>query len=330
MKAKTILALVAGMVLVACAFSFAATVTHEYDELNRIIRTTYPDGTVVEYTYDAKGNCLSVIKGNPASPPVPSVQLTAAPAYIQSGETATLTWTSSNATSCSIDQGIGTVDLSGSTTVSPAETTTYTITATGEGGTATASATVAIPPTVTITAYPETIQTGGSSTLTWSSAYADTCAIDQGIGAVNTSGSTTVSPAETTTYTITATGLGGTATDSVTITVISPPAPTVAITADPEVIYTGGTATLTWEAIDADTCEIQPVIGQVELTGYVDVSPTETTIYTITATGAGYRQYCRHRHLSVASDRITCRQPLERAKRQLSDAHVEFDQRNHV
>ncbi|MBN1256005.1 MAG: RHS repeat protein, partial [Deltaproteobacteria bacterium] len=77
------------------------------DELNRIIRTTYPDGTVVEYTYDAKGNCLSVIKGNPSSPTAPTVQITAAPASIQPGETATLSWTSSNADSCSIDQGIG-------------------------------------------------------------------------------------------------------------------------------------------------------------------------------------------------------------------------------
>jgi hypothetical protein len=37
------------MLLLATAISFAGTITHEYDQLNCIMRTTYPDGTVVEY-----------------------------------------------------------------------------------------------------------------------------------------------------------------------------------------------------------------------------------------------------------------------------------------
>ncbi|MBW1644417.1 MAG: tandem-95 repeat protein, partial [Deltaproteobacteria bacterium] len=74
----------------------------------------------------------------------PAVTLSAAPATIYIGDSSTLTWSTTIADSCVIEPGIGSVDLNGSTTVSPTETTTYTITATGLGGTATTSATVTI------------------------------------------------------------------------------------------------------------------------------------------------------------------------------------------
>jgi len=73
------------------------------------------------------------------------------------------------------------------------------------------------PPEVTFTADPATIYVGQSSTLSWTSSHANTCAIEPVIGSVDLNGSTSVSPTETTTYTITATGLGGTATANVTV-----------------------------------------------------------------------------------------------------------------
>jgi len=155
--------------------------------------------------------------------PAPTVSISASPETMLIGESSTLTWSSTNVDSAAIDQGIGTVAVNGSIAVSPTETTTYTITANGPGGTATTSVTVTVtypPPTVTISADPETIQIGESSILTWSSTYANSCVIDQGIGSVALNGSITVSPTETTTYTITAIGPGGTATASVTATVI--------------------------------------------------------------------------------------------------------------
>jgi len=138
------------------------------------------------------------------------------------GESSTLTWNSVNADACEIDQGIGSVSLNGSVSVSPTQTTTYTITATNADGTATASVTVAVTypaPTVSISAVPETILLGESSTLTWSSTNADSAVIDQGIGTVASNGSVTVSPTETTTYTITVTGPSGTATAEVTVNI---------------------------------------------------------------------------------------------------------------
>ncbi|MGH9433772.1 MAG: peptidoglycan-associated lipoprotein Pal [Terriglobia bacterium] len=84
----------------------------------------------------------------PAAPAAPTVTLTAEPSTIEKGQSSTLSWSSSNATSLNLQPGIGTVQAQGSTTVSPTESTTYTITATGPGGTATADArvTVTTPP----------------------------------------------------------------------------------------------------------------------------------------------------------------------------------------
>src|ERR1044071_693911 len=61
--------------------------------------------------------------------------LTASPATINAGQSATLTWTLTNATSAMIDNGVGSVDpAGGSVTVTPTQTTTYTLTATGAAG----------------------------------------------------------------------------------------------------------------------------------------------------------------------------------------------------
>jgi len=76
------------------------------------------------------------------SAPLPIVTITATPDTIPPGGSSTLTWTTSNATSASIDQGIGNVQLNGSLAVTPAAETIYTITATGPGGISTASVTV--------------------------------------------------------------------------------------------------------------------------------------------------------------------------------------------
>jgi RHS repeat-associated protein len=84
-----------------------------------------------------------------------------------------------------------------------------------------------LQPTVSISANPAVILYGTSSTLSWTSTNADSAFIDKGIGNVPTAGSITVSPVGTTTYTITVTGPGGTATGQVVVTVkadVEPPA----------------------------------------------------------------------------------------------------------
>jgi len=73
---------------------------------------------------------------------------------------------------------------------------------------------------VNISADHEKIVYGDSTTLSWSFVDATSVTIDNGIGEVSGSGSIPVSPTETTTYTITATGPWGTFTDSVTVIVV--------------------------------------------------------------------------------------------------------------
>jgi len=84
----------------------------------------------------------------PAPPARPTVSLQASPTSIQRGDGSTLTWSSTNATTLSLSPGVGNVSGEGTTRVNPADSTTYTITATGPGGTADSSAriTVTLPP----------------------------------------------------------------------------------------------------------------------------------------------------------------------------------------
>jgi len=81
----------------------------------------------------------------PVPPPAkPTVTLSATPSSITSGQTVTLAWSSTDATDLEISPEVGKVAPGGSTPVTPTESTTYTITATGVGGSATASARVTV------------------------------------------------------------------------------------------------------------------------------------------------------------------------------------------
>jgi peptidoglycan-associated lipoprotein len=76
------------------------------------------------------------------------VNLQASPTSIQRGQSTTLTWSSTNATSLTLSPGIGAVSAEGTQTLSPQDAITYTITATGPGGSADASVhiSVSVPP----------------------------------------------------------------------------------------------------------------------------------------------------------------------------------------
>src|SRR5258708_35690108 len=85
----------------------------------------------------------------------------------------------------------------------------------------------AATPTASLSASPNTVDKGGATTLTWQTTNATDISID-GIGAVQPNGSQQVTPAESTTYHLTAKGAGGTqeATARVTVTQSAPPTAT--------------------------------------------------------------------------------------------------------
>ena len=85
----------------------------------------------------------------PPPPPSPTASISVSPDTIQAGQSATLSWQTSNATDVSID-GIGAVQASGSQSVSPTGSTTYHLVAKGAGGTQEATTRLTVtqaPPT---------------------------------------------------------------------------------------------------------------------------------------------------------------------------------------
>src|SRR3989344_2378637 len=107
-----------------------------------------------------------------------SVSLSANPATISAGQSSTLTWSGENVTSCSA-WWTGSTATSGSQSVSPSLTTTYAISCdTTSGGTVTneVDVTVSAPgPSVSVTASPATITSGGSSLISWNASNATSC-----------------------------------------------------------------------------------------------------------------------------------------------------------
>jgi PKD repeat protein len=151
----------------------------------------------------------------------------ASPSSINSGSSSSLNWSTSGATTIALTPGSFTSTLaSGSTSVSPAATTTYTLTASNSYGSSTMTVTVTVnaagsKPTInTFSASPSSINSGSSSSLNWSTSGATTIAITPGsFTSTLASGSTSVSPPSTTTYTLTATNSAGSTNSVATVTV---------------------------------------------------------------------------------------------------------------
>lgn len=146
-------------------------------------------------------------------------------------------------------------------------------------------------PTVTLTADPEIVASGDSSTLDWSSTDATSCEASDGWSGVRgTSGSeSTGALTETTAFTLTCDGPGGSAQASVTVTVSGGAAPTVTLTADPDTVNAGNNSLLSWNSTDATSCEASDGWN-----GARDTSGSEstgllatTTTYTLTCDGPG-------------------------------------------
>jgi len=112
------------------------------------------------------------------------------------------------------------------------------------------------PPTVTLSASPSSVSTGGSSTLTWSSTDATSCeASHDWSGALATSGSrSTGALTVATTYTITCKSAGGTTSRTRTV-YLSDEVPQITFTASPTWVREGGNAVLTWKASNAYACQ---------------------------------------------------------------------------
>ena len=127
--------------------------------MNSASRSPYRVGLYVMlaaalFTFGCRGKTVVPPPPPPAAPPPaasPTVTLQASPASVNKGESSTLSWNSTDATKLSIAPEVGDVTAQGSTKVTPSDSTTYTIAASGPGGSASATATVTVnapPPPV--------------------------------------------------------------------------------------------------------------------------------------------------------------------------------------
>ncbi len=261
------------------------------------------------------------------------INLSANPAVLMAGGSAALQWNVMGANTVSIDQGIGSVPVSGNQLISPTQTTTYTLTASNTSGILTKSFLVTVNPPIVadLSISPTNINVGQSATLTWNVTGADSVSLDQGIGQVASSGSRVVTPYSTTSYDLTASSSCCIVSKAATVTVgtVYPyqypygnlygypynyyplgypdgyPGGNVSVTpfieifnVSPSTVHFGQPVFLHWNVVGATSVDISG-IGNQPSNGSQVLVPTATTTYTLTALNT-YGSYSRSVTVTVA------------------------------
>jgi hypothetical protein len=213
----------------------------------------------------------------------------AQPATITAGQSTNLTGTFAGGTGV-ITPGNLPATSGTAVSVSPTTTTTYTLTVTNSSNTAiTSTVTVTVnppPPSITSFVASQTTITAGQSTELTGNFIGGTAVITPGSLTAMSGNPVAVSPATTTTYTLTLTPTGGgnPLTSMVTITVN--PAPTItSFVAAPATISAGASSTLTGVFANG-TGVITGAPSALDVTSGagVSVTPTASTTYTLTVT----------------------------------------------
>jgi len=180
------------------------------------------------------GTALVTACGNGGSSrPAPVIaSFQAAPGSIRAGEAVTLSWAATGADTLAIDNGIGPVTGS-SVIVTPPATTTYRLTATNATGSVSSTALVTVlpakPAILSFGGTPSSVAIGSSTTLSWTTTgQVDSVRIDPGaidVTAEHANGAghhVIASVAVDTTYTLTVTNPGGSATQTALVTTHDP------------------------------------------------------------------------------------------------------------
>jgi hypothetical protein len=176
------------------------------------------------------GNGFATVYYDIALPTINSFSVS--PTAFKRGECTTLSWSSTNASSATINQGIGAVGVNGSTVNCPTNTITYTLTVFGNGlsATATATATVYVPPIFNISTNKTEMMLNDVANISWSVSgdgnglnWTPTLTwLAGGLTNGNLTSNSDVTPSVTTVYTGQVSGVGGTDTGSVTVVVYQP------------------------------------------------------------------------------------------------------------
>ncbi len=176
---------------------------------------------------------------NDCTPPAPYCSISLSPNPINRGSASTLSWSSSGSVSSFYIANVGYVSSSGSTSVSPANSTSYAGTVYGPGGSRSCSG------TQTLTVYQSCSWNGG--TITHGSSVTAYQAPSLPYGSSCTSQTRTCSNG---------TLSGSYQYASCTVESLPPPPSSVSISADPSVLSRNGTTNLTWSSSNATACTV--------------------------------------------------------------------------
>lgn len=254
-----------------------------------------------------------------APEPSPTCTLSVNRSSIDEGDDVRLTWSTSNATSISINNGVGTVSRSGSDTVSPSSSRTYVLVATGPGGSVWCSETVIVDEDNdrddnddvscdSFTASDTRVDEGDEVTLRWRTTNADDVRINQGVGDVDDDGSEEVTIDEDTTFTLTARDGNDTDTCRVTVRVEDDNdndrnAPRCTFHVSDTRIENGESTILSWDNDRTDRLTLKDSAGRMiadsdddrdidEERDALTVRPSRSTTYTLTAYNGNVRRTC--------------------------------------
>ena len=231
--------------------------------------TASPSSTTSYTVTGTSGTCTGTAVSTVTVNPLPT--LTVSPISICAGASGTLTVSGASTYSWAPATGLS-ATTGTSVTANPAATTTYTVTGTSAAGcTSSATVIVTVNPIPVTTVNSPTICEGASATLT--AAGATSYAWTTG----DLTNPISVTPATTTSYTVTGTSLGCSSTAVATVTVNPLPITTV----NSPTICAGAAATLT----AAGATSYAWTTG--DLTNPISVTPATTTSYTVTGTTSG-------------------------------------------
>jgi hypothetical protein len=199
------------------------------------------------------------------------------------GQSSTLSWTSVNATSCSgTGKGFSPTGPSGSAVVSPKITTLYGVTCAGPGGSSSQSVTLMVTTTptlatgmtvaATVAVHPIPIPTPGTPAI--------------GSEAAGSQGIVVGGPASNG-YTWWQVAFDDDLTGWIpqgNVAAVSPT--TLVFGANPRLIASGASSTLSWSSTNATACS-GTGFSPTGVSGFVSVSPAVSTTYSVTCTGNG-------------------------------------------
>ncbi len=273
--------------------------------------TTY--GITCYSSYNTQDYKQQIVTIKPPTVQISSTPVSSAASPLANGATANITWSSTNAQSCSVTES-GTpawtkTATSGTNVISDAlkVNTTFTVTCTNPGGSDTKSTTVYVGSTADISAAAYQVPYGSSVNILWVANNVTTCTTTKTIyggsptdfppHTANSAGTNSGSLTSTTTFNFSCTKVnGGTINAPIAAVITVLPQPSASLSASLTSINAGNSTMLSWSSTstNAATCNLfgtstsgvktNPAANQ-NASGTKSVSPTETTDYQMSCTG---------------------------------------------